>query len=308
MSGEGRGLAARIGIAALNLLAPGLGLLRVQRLRAALSFLLAPAATISIVTVVYAVAPVLGFRLWAALMALLLTAVLITYIMPIVMSWRASRAPAAAGPWWSRWYGLLAALVLVIGLNWPLSNFARSHYRNFYLPSESMEPTLALGDKFVAHMRRPAQLHRGDIVLVNARGGSIYVKRVAGLPGDRIAVQGGIVILNGRPVPQRPIREERIAGRTGETSARRLAEQFPGEASPHAIYDTGVSPGDDFAEQRVAPGRLFLLGDNRDHAADSRFSRAEWGLEQVPLADVRGVPLFFYWTTGGHRMGDSAGH
>jgi signal peptidase I len=302
-----RRIPARLGIAALNLLAPGLGLLRVQRLRAAILFLLAPAAIMATVILFYGVAPRLGFRLWLGLVVLCLAAVLVVYIAAISMSWRASRGEVVPGPWWSRWYGILAALVAITAVNWPLPDVARGHYRSFYLPAEGMAPTLMLGDKFIADMHRPAQLHRGDIVLVNARNGSIYVKRVAGLPGDRIAVQDGIVFLEGRPVPQRLIGEERVAGSMGEGSARRLAEQFPGEASPHEIYDSGPSPGDDFAEQRVAPGHLFLLGDNRDHSADSRFSRAEWGLEQVPTADVRGVPLFFYWTAGSHRIGDSIG-
>jgi hypothetical protein len=93
----------------------------------------------------------------------------------------------------------------------------------------------------------------------------------------------------------------------GDT-VRRLSEQFPGEASPHEIYDAGDSIGDHFAEVMVAPGHIFLLGDNRDHSADSRFSHDEQGLEQVALADVRGTPLFFYWTTDTHRIGDSANH
>lgn len=202
--------------------------------------------------------------------------------------------------------GLAAAAGLVLLL--PFALLAAGVYKMMYMPAESMAPTLEVGDRFVARMVPPATFNRGDIILVAAASGSLYVKRVAGLPGDRIAVESGIVLLNGRPVPQRLLGEEQVAWSSDGRSARRLAEQFPGEAAPHEIYDAGTTIGDDFAEQRVAPAHLFLLGDNRDHSADSRFSREESGLEQVPLSDVRGVPWIFTRSTDSHRIGDSASH
>jgi signal peptidase I len=297
-----RGVPARIGIAALNLLAPGLGLLRVQRLRAAILFLLAPAATIALVLLIYVLSPVLDFRRWAALMAVCLVAILVIYLAPIVMSWRASRGTAVAGPWWSRWYGLLAAFVLVTAVNWPLAELARSHYRSFYLPAESMTPTLAIGDRLVARMRAPATLRRGTIILLRV-GNYDYIKRIAALPGDRIAMREGIVILNGRPVPQTPLGEDRVAPTMFGATARRLAEQFPGEARPHQVYDLGYSPFDDMDEVVVAPGHVFVLGDNRDQSADSRVPRAAMGIEQAPVGDIEGVAQFIYWSADRSRIG-----
>jgi signal peptidase I len=302
MSETIRGIPARIGIAALNLLAPGLGLLRVQRLRIAILFLLAPAGTIALVLLVYALSPVLDFRRWAAIVAVCMIAILVIYLAPVVMSWRASRGAAVAGPWWSRWYGLLAAFVLITAVNWPLADLARSHYQTFYLPAESMAPTLALGDKLVARMRAPAQLRRGTIILLRV-GRYTYIKRIAALAGDRIAMRGGVVILNGRPVLQRAIGEEQVRPSPFGTTARRLAERFPGETHPHQIYDLGYSPFDDTAEVTVAPGHVFVLGDNRDQSADSRVSRAEMGVEQVPVGDIVGVPQFIYWSADRSRIG-----
>jgi len=200
--------------------------------------------------------------------------------------------------------GIVAGLILIA----PFALLASGAYKTFHIPAESMRPTLDVGDMIVARMSPPAVLDRGDIVLVN-NGGSIYIKRVAGLPGDRIAVQGGIVLLNGRPVPQRQVGTERVPLDAFGDTVRRLSEQFPGEASPHEIYDAGESAGDDFSEVTVPPGHVFLLGDNRDHSADSRFPHEEQGLGgPVARTDVRGVPLFFYATTGSHKVGDSAAH
>jgi signal peptidase I len=200
--------------------------------------------------------------------------------------------------------GIVVALIILA----PFALLASGAYRLMYVPAESMLPTFEVGDKFVVRMSAPAQLSRGDIVLVHTPNNSLYVKRVAGLPGDRIAVRDGIVILNGHPVPQLQVGVDRVAPSDFGSTARRLREQFPGEAAPHEIYDAGDTAGDNFAEQAVAPGHVFLLGDNRDHSADSRFSREEMGLEQPTLADIRGVPLFFYMTAGHHRVGDSASH
>jgi signal peptidase I len=200
------------------------------------------------------------------------------------------------------------AVVLALAALSPFALLASGLYKTFYIPAESMTPTFEVGDGLVARMTPPDRYNRGDIVLVRAGGSQIYIKRIAGLPGDRIALRGGIVILNGRPVPQHLLGVDQVSPSTFGSAARRLAEQFPGETAPHEIYDLGTSQGDDFAEQIVGPGHLFLLGDNRDQSADSRFPHDEEGLDQVPLGDVRGTPLFFYRSAGRHRIGDDASH
>jgi len=301
MSGEIRGVPARIGIAALNLLAPGLGLLRVQRAKAAALLLLAPPALIGLLILVYAALPTIGFRTWAVLMAALLAAVVGLYVASIALSWRASRPVQAPGRWWSRWYGIVGALLAMLAAGALLQDVAFGYYKSFYTPAESMAPTLLVNDRFVASMRGPGELRRGDIIVFDV-GGPIYVKRVAALAGDRIAMRDGVVVLNGRPVPQRLVRSERIESLGMLTEVRRLSEQFPGEAAPHEIYDSGDWSFDDMAERVVAPGHVFVLGDNRDHSADSRVPRAEMGVEQLPIADIRGRALFHTWGPSG-RMG-----
>lgn len=190
-----------------------------------------------------------------------------------------------------------SAVVLGLVLAVPLFALGSGYYRHFYLPSENMAPTLVLNDRVLASMTGPGELRRGDIVLI-AVNDQFYVKRVAALPGDRIAMQEGVVILNGRPVAQRFLHEEPYESSLG-TRARRLAEQFPAEAQAHEIYDLQHTEFDDMDEQIVARDRVFVLGDNRDMSADSRVPRDMMGLEQVPLTDVRGLALYRTWGANG---------
>jgi signal peptidase I len=170
-----------------------------------------------------------------------------------------------------------------------------------------MAPTLSKLDRLVAHMRAPARLRRGDIVLIRV-GSVTYVKRVAALPGDRIAMVDGVVILNGHAVPQQLVGEDRVEDGPRGTPASRISEQFPGEARPHHILDLGPTMLDELAETTVAPGHVFLLGDHRDVAADSRVSRRAFGLDQVPIGDIVGTARFIYWSGDRSRIGTALGN
>lgn len=297
-----RGFASRLGIAALNLLAPGLGLLRVQRPRWAIALLLAPSALLLAVVAVFIVLPELSFLGWVLVMAAMLVGVLAIYIAAIAMSWRHSALVALGRPWWSRWYGICAALLVAVLGNSILPDVARGYYRNFYIPSEAMMPTLLVNDGLVASMRSVSVLQRGDVILF-AVGDRIYIKRIAALPGDRIAMRDGLVVLNGQAIVQRYVRTDSVEDSNSGNRARRLTEQFPGEASSHEIYDSGYSSGDDMAEMTVPAGHVFVLGDNRDHSADSRFPRSLHGVELLPIADIRGRALFYTWGPS-NRLGE----
>ncbi len=132
---------------------------------------------------------------------------------------------------------------------------------------------------------------RGDIVIVTPPGqNEDYIKRVIGLPGDTIEVRGGRLVINGRPV-RSEVRPPVLV--PIDANAPCSPYQFPGalvatpqgdacslpivhETLPNGVsYDTidlGRSPGDDFGPVKVPAGRLFLMGDNRDRSADSRFA------------------------------------
>ncbi|WP_333839149.1 signal peptidase I [Novosphingobium sp.] len=229
------------------------------------------------------------------------------------------------------WGGELAGLiVMLLGV----VVFHTLVAKPFYIPSMSMMPNLLVGDRLVVskypygwswvspslHVlprsdRRllPATPQYGDIVIVVPRGSNEdYIKRVVALPGDRIAVIHGQIVLNGKPVPQvveppldlavdanEPCDPADFPGLRFRDAAGRsfcelpiLRETLPNGAS-YRIIDHEQQPLDDYAEVTVPAGHVFLMGDNRDHSADSREPLALKGLGgPVPLSDVGGRAEF----------------
>jgi signal peptidase I len=158
--------------------------------------------------------------------------------------------------------------------------FVKTEVANPYrIPSSSMEPTLhcaqpapgcearfsdrVLANRFIYRLRDP---HRGEIVVFHApeaaarrcQGGGIYVKRLIGLPGDRVEERAGVVYLNGRP-----------------------------------LFEPYVQPADRDTRSenfgRVPAGRYFFMGDNRTASCDSR----SWGT--VARDDLIGPVFATYW-------------
>ena len=132
-----------------------------------------------------------------------------------------------------------------------------------------MEPTLQKGMHVAAKRVTAGDLSRGDIVIIR-KGEDDWVMRLAALPGDRIALVDGTVVLNGEPVEQRAAGRRTYFDGYEDREAAILVERLPGEGRAHRILDTGQSPADDMPEIELGPDRYFVLGDNRDNAADSR--------------------------------------
>lgn len=303
MSHDRRGVGARLGIAALNLLTPGLGLLRTGDGRLALLCIAGPWAAAGLLLLYYVAGPTLTFAAYSAWVVILIVIIFATLVLSVWLSWRRSAEPRESAPWWSRWYAIAMIWLAVTAAGQGIVAVMHGYYRPFYIPGESMMPTMVRDDRIVASMSTPRELRRGDVVLVRAESGAIYVKRVAALPGDRIAMFGGVVLLNGTPVRQRHLRTEVVELSRLRQQVRRLAERLPGEAREHEIYDSSATQLDDFAEVVVRPGHVFVLGDNRDMSADSRVPRTEMGLEQVALQDVVGRAIFFSWWPGHPHSG-----
>ena len=161
---------------------------------------------------------------------------------------------------------------------------------------------------------------RGDIVIVTPPGGSSdYIKRVIGLPGDTIEMIDGQLILNGqevrreeRPSAMLPVDanlpcepdafgDSRVRGNDGQTYCRlRIFREYLPNGRYYDTIDAGRSQGDDYPRTPVPPGHVFLMGDNRDHSADSRFQLEEQGLGgPVPWENIGGRAEFITFSLDG---------
>jgi signal peptidase I len=174
----------------------------------------------------------------------------------------------------------------------------------FEIPSSSMENTLLIGDHVFVNREQFApptpwlgpilphrQIRRGDIVvfLSPAEPGLYVVKRIIGIPGDRIHLREGVVYRNGVQLD-----EPYVIHQNGD-EVNLYRDNFP-EIAPSQMNN--VTPdwemalpqhieGDDLV---VPPNSYFGMGDNRDLSLDSRY----WGF--IPEENVIGRPMFIYWS------------
>lgn len=298
-----RGAGARLGVTLLNFLACGLGLIRIGEVRLGLGFY---AAQIGILAILQ-IATFSSSRFSLALLVIIAALVVLQLallIAALVLTARRS-GERRERQVMSRWPVLLAFVVVTSTALYLLPT-PFGPYRVFSIPSRSMIPQLEVGDRIAVDTRRREP--RRGAVMVFRMGKDQWLYRVAALPGDRIAVREGIVILNGTPVPQLPRGSFAFAEGDGfgpEGPASRLVEQFPGEAGSHTILNTDTSAGDNFDEQIVPAGHVFFLGDNRDNAADGRYRHNALGdgSSFVPVADLIGTVDFIYWSPNpSHRF------
>ncbi len=159
----------------------------------------------------------------------------------------------------------------------------------------------------------------GDIVIpVHPERDEDYIKRVVARPGDRIAVRNGQIILNGEPVPQEaeppldlPVDANSRCAGFGDptflvtdddgTQVCRVPvyrETMPNGAN-YLVIDHMNQPLDNYPETVIPEGHVFVMGDNRDHSADSRddFSRGLMG--PVPLENIGGRAEFITFSLDG---------
>ncbi|RUT99564.1 signal peptidase I [Mesorhizobium sp. USDA-HM6] len=214
-----------------------------------------------------------------------------------------------------KWYAHgLSVLILILITSYGAALVIRTFlFQPFSMPSGSMEPTLQVGDYFFASKSAygfgrysfPFGLlpiegrvlgrlpKRGDVVVFRPRGdtGTDYVKRIVGLPGDRIQMIDGRLFIN-----RVAVKLEDLGEYSTEAihSARLQRETLP-EGVSYLVIDYDVSSvGDDTPEITVPAGEYFMLGDNRDNSTDSRFT-----IGTVPYGNLVGKAVRLFWNSNG---------
>ena len=229
--------------------------------------------------------------------------------------------------------------------------FRTLFFQPFWIPSGSMKDTLLIGDfLFVNKMAYGysqyscpfgicpiegrilgSEPERGDVVVFrHPVNGSDFIKRLIGLPGDRVQMKNGILHLNGNPLktepagvfveamePQGPQRlmprcSNGPVGQGGTCEKEKFIETLP-EGRSHAVLNIGNGPTDNTPVFTVPEGHYFFMGDNRDNSTDSRVNQLARGVGMVPAENLigradrimfssAGKSLFFFWTWRSDRF------
>jgi len=196
------------------------------------------------------------------------------------------------------------AVVLVIGLFIITFNM-----QAFEIPSSSMEDTLLIGDHvFVDRVTYAPptglgpvipyrEIRRGDIVvfLSVTEPGMYIVKRIVGVPGDRLRLRNGVLYRNGERVEEPYVKFDCAQGTDCYSPYR---DEFPsvapsrayGPATPTLEWNVQMPFYTKDGELVVPPDRYFAMGDNRPASYDSRY----WGF--IPRENIIGRPMFIYWS------------
>ena len=224
-------------------------------------------------------------------------------------------------------------------------------FQPFWIPSGSMKDTLLIGDflfvnKFAYGYSRHScpwsmcpfegriwagEPERGDVIVFNHPvSNTAYIKRLVGLPGDRVQMRDGMLYINDAVAPQVPagdfVETMEMQGPQGSTPKcanapvgfgaecikLRFTETLPGGRS-HDVLDIAAGPADNTGVFTVPEGQYFFMGDNRDNSQDSRFDRASGGVGFVPAENLvgradrimfssAGRSIFFFWTWRSDRF------
>ena len=194
--------------------------------------------------------------------------------------------------------------------------FKSTFFEPNHIPSGSMLPTMAIGDfilvnKFTYGFKVPfsewigdpvyltefSTPERGDIVVFEypKDRGTLFVKRVIGLPGDEIEVFNNRVFINGKEVQGKRIEGEEKKNYRSLYDKKKIPLELDffrvetGDVSHIVAHNLAQAVHLPFPKMTVPKGHLFMMGDNRDFSSDSRY----WGF--VPFSHIRGRALFVWF-------------
>ena len=207
----------------------------------------------------------------------------------------------------------LRTILYAVGIAILIRSFA---YEPFNIPSGSMIPSLLIGDylfvsKFSYGYSRYSLpfgigLFSGRIFGEEPVPGDVavfklprdnrtdYIKRIIGLPGDKIQMRAGTLYLNGKEVERQRIEDYVVPGTTRQL--RQYLETLPNGVSYHIIEMSNGGNLDDTPVYTVPPGHYFAMGNNRDNSLDSRVLS---GVGYIPAANLIGRAEFLFFSTNG---------
>lgn len=229
---------------------------------------------------------------------------------------RKHRAPGEPEPWWVEYTKSFFPVLLLV---FCLRSFL---VEPFKIPSSSMRPTLEVGDfilvnKFIYGIRLPIverkiiQIQdpkRGDVMVFRYPNDTSldYIKRVIGLPGDEVTYHNKQLTVNGQTMPLTADSSySYLEGSTAFVTTQRFVEDLSGvqhsiaqnpDVPPVRLSEVQTFPGHENCVYndagftcKVPAGEYFMMGDNRDNSADSRY----WGF--VPDDHIRGKAFMIWW-------------
>jgi signal peptidase I len=240
---------------------------------------------------------------------LLVLATMVTGVLLIVGRLLKRRADAAGGlrdPWWVDFSRSIFPVLLIVLV---VRSFVVEPFR---IPSSSMLPTLLPGDfilvsKFSYGVRLPVnhleviplgKPKRGDLAVFRypLNPAENYIKRVVGLPGDRVLTRGGRLYINGQAVSRESTRHEPV----GSVGVLPLARETLDGRDFDVVFSTAESClRYGVREEFVVPdGQYFAIGDNRSNSADSRC----WGAVAEEHLVGRAFLIWMSWDSGERRI------
>jgi signal peptidase I len=206
------------------------------------------------------------------------------------------------------WIGTIKVLIVTLAFILTIRTVAAEP---FVVPSASMVPTLLIGDELLAakypygigKYSSPIGLmpdfagrfaghlpDRGDVIVFRLPRdpSQTYVKRLIGLPGDRIQMKAGRLTINGTALPRRTVGMYATVLDGQPHQFLRYVETLPGGREHPILKRTAGSPLDDTPEFTVPAHHYFMMGDNRDMSLDSRVPAADGGVGFVPEENLVG--------------------